>query len=95
MAMGIPTIQSSSQLVGGPKFVSGEVSIISGDTSGTIDLEAYFAKVIKACINVMIFTTSAVVAVATIDYTTTARKLALTFADPGGNATVYFSVVGY
>ena len=95
MAMGTPSITSNSQLVGGPKLISGTVSIVSGDTSGTIDLEAYFSKEIKAVIDVSIFTASASVAVSTIDYTTTARKLALTFADPTADATVYFSVLGY
>ena len=94
MTVGTPTLQVAEQLVGGPKLICGTVTAGNGDTTASIDLSSKLAKEIKGVINVMIFKAAAAHAVATIDYTTTATTLTVTFADPTADITIYFSVLG-
>ncbi len=95
MTVGSIVEKANSQLVGGPKLFSFTVTIESGDTSASLDLSSYFATEISAISGIEIFTAAAAVAMATIDYTTTAKTLALTFADPSANATIYATVLGF
>jgi hypothetical protein len=87
------TIKVKEQLVGGPKLVTGEITVVSGDTGGDIDLSEYFAKYIKSVVG-LTMVTSGTVLFTGVDITTVATTLTLTHSDPAAGATIYFAVIG-
>ena len=93
MAYGTPAIIANSQLQGGPKLICCTVALISGDTSGNVDLTSYVND-ITSVVAVTMFKSGAAVAVLSYDYTTTAGVLALTNTDPTAAATLYITVTG-
>lgn len=93
MAYGTPTIIVNSQLQGGPKMICCTVTMISGDTSGDIDLTSYLTD-ITSIVSVTLFKAAAAVAVLSYDYTTAAGVLSLTNTDPVAAATLYITVTG-
>ena len=84
----------SSQFEGGPKIVSGTVSMISGDVGGSIDFSGYFGEKIDAVQNITIYKSGAAVGVITIDFTTVATTLTHTHSDPVAAATMYITLTG-
>lgn len=81
------------QLVGGPKMVVGTIEVIVGDTGGSIDLSAYFAKKITSIASLVLVTTGTS-EILTSDITTVATTLTLTHTNPGQVGTIHFAVIG-
>lgn len=87
------TIQVKEQLVGGPKMITGTITVASGDTGGDIDLSAYFAKEIKA-IAALTMVTAGTVLFTGVDITTVATTMTLTHSDPTAPAVIHFVAIG-
>ena len=81
------------QLVGGPKLVTGTITVVSGDTGGSIDLSAYFAKEIKA-VAALVMVTAGTVLFTAVDITSIATTLEITHSDPTADAVIHFMVIG-
>ena len=88
------SVEVSDLLVGGPKVVAGTMTAVSGETSKGIDITSLAdIENIEALVNVIAFKAASAHAIATVDYTTTAGTLTVTFADPLANITIYFTVL--
>ncbi len=83
----------SELLVGGPKLISGTASAGNTDTSVDIDLSGGNIQEILNLVSVSAFKAASGHAIATVDFTTDADVLTVTFADPTEAITIYYSVL--
>lgn len=91
------TILSKTRLNGGPLMITGVTTVENGDTTASIDLSSYLEPLqgIESIIGIKGYTAAgARHAVTSLDYTTDPQKLAITFADPTGDASFHWTIVG-
>lgn len=86
------TITTTSNEVGGPKVVTGTIDVISGDTGGSIDLSAYFAKEIKHVLVEM--RTAGTMLITAVDISTVATTMTITHTNPAAGAEISFVARG-